>query len=92
MLVFAAAGLLQERVGRHQATRWGDAWSWSTSQLLMKETDWHHRMYRPWSVLNAQNRVLAAELDYDAYQDYWPDLQFCADGFQAEMERWISSS
>ena len=69
-----------------------DGWSWNTSHRLVTETDWQQRMYRAWSVLNAENRGIATALDYEVYQNYWPNLEFCADGFQAEMERWISSS
>ncbi|MBK5373309.1 hypothetical protein JFT81_01495 [Pseudomonas sp. TH43] len=69
-----------------------DGWSWDTSYQLVIETDWQHRMYRAWSVLNAENRANAVELDYDVYQNYWPNLDFCGEGFEAEMERWISKS
>ena len=67
-----------------------DGWSWNTSHQLVMETDWKRRMYRAWNVLNAENRANAAALDYEVYQNYWPNLDFCADGFEAEMERWIS--
>ncbi|MCU7247200.1 hypothetical protein [Pseudomonas koreensis] len=67
-----------------------DGWSWDTSYQLVMETDWQHRMYRAWNALNAENRANAAALDYEVYQNYWPNLDFCADGFEAEMESWIS--
>lgn len=69
-----------------------DGWSWDTSHQLVMETKWQHRMYRAWNVLNAQNRTNAVALDYEVFQNYWPNLDFCADGFEAEMERWISRS
>lgn len=69
-----------------------DGWSWNTSNRLVTETDWQHRMYRAWSVLNAENRRIAAALDYEVYQNYWPNLEFCADGFEGQMERWIAGA
>ncbi|UFH51162.1 hypothetical protein [Pseudomonas sp. KNUC1026] len=69
-----------------------DGWSWNTSNRLVTETDWQHRMYRAWSVLNAENRGIAAALDYEVYQNYWPNLEFCADGFQGKIERWIAGA
>lgn len=67
-----------------------DGWSWNTSHQLVMETDWQSRMYRAWNVLNAVNRANAAALDYEVYQNYWPNLDFRGDGFEAEMEGWIS--
>lgn len=49
-------------------------------------------MYRAWSVLNAQNREDAVALDYEVYQNYWPNLDFCDGGYEAKMQRWISGS
>jgi hypothetical protein len=69
-----------------------DGWSWDTSHQLVMESDWQQRMYRAWNILNTQNRANAAGLDYEGYQNYWPNLDFCADGFEADMERWISDS
>ncbi|GEM_PF-1599014 len=69
-----------------------DGWSWNTSNRLVTETDWQHRMYRAWSFLNAENRGIAAALDYEVYQNYWPNLEFCADGFEGKMERWIAGA
>ncbi|SDU62557.1 hypothetical protein SAMN04490201_3241 [Pseudomonas psychrophila] len=36
-------------------------------------------MYQAWNVLNAENRANAAALDYEVYQNYWPNLDFCSD-------------
>jgi hypothetical protein len=69
-----------------------DGWSWDTSRQLVMETDWTHRMYRAWSVLNAQNREDAVALDYEVYQNYWPNLDFCDGGYEAKMQSWISAS
>lgn len=71
-------------------TLMNDGWSSNTSHQLVTETDWQHRMYRAWSVLNAENRGIATALDYEVYQNYWPNLEFCADGFEGKMERWIA--
>ncbi|GFM55926.1 hypothetical protein PSCICF_21040 [Pseudomonas cichorii] len=50
---------------RQMITRDSDcAVAWGTSYQLVMETDWQHRMYRAWSVLNAENRANAAALDY----------------------------
>ena len=67
-----------------------DGWSWNTSHRLVTETDWQQRMYRAWSVLSTENRGIATALDYEVYQNYWPNLEFCADGFEGKMERWIA--
>ncbi len=69
-----------------------DGWSWNTSHRLVTETDWQQRMYRAWSVLSTENRGIAAALDYEVYQNYWPNLEFCADGFEGGMERWIAGA
>ena len=62
-----------------------DGWSWNTSHRLVTETDWQQRMYRAWSVLSTENRGIAAALDYEVYQNYWPNLEFCAVGLKG---RW----
>ncbi|KIF60341.1 hypothetical protein [Pseudomonas fluorescens] len=67
-----------------------DGWSWDTALLLVKEADWKRRMYRVWHVINAQNRADAVALDYEVYQNYWPNRDFCADGFEAETACWIA--
>ena len=69
-----------------------DGWSWNTSHRLVTETDWQQRMYRAWSVLSTENRGIAAALDYEVYQNYWPNLEFCADGFEGKMESWIAGA
>lgn len=69
-----------------------DGWSWNTSHRLVAETDWQQRMYRAWSVLSTENRGIAAALDYEVYQNYWPNLEFCADGFEGKMESWIAGA
>ncbi|WP_054912699.1 hypothetical protein [Pseudomonas sp. NBRC 111127] len=69
-----------------------DGWSRNTSHRLVNETDWQCRMYIAWSVLNTENRGIAAALDYEVYQNYWPNLEFCAVEFEKKMERWIAGA
>ena len=64
--------------------------SWDTALLLVKETDWKRRMYRAWHVINAENRADAVVLDFEVYQIYWPNRDFCADGFEADTACWIA--
>lgn len=67
-----------------------DGWSWDTALLLVNEADWKSRMYRAWHVINAENRADAVALDYEVYQNYWPNLNFCAHGFEADTACWIA--
>lgn len=67
-----------------------DGWSCNTALLLVNEADWKSRMYRAWHVINAQNRADAIALDYEVYQNYWPNLDFCAHGFEADTACWIA--
>ncbi|MBM0142017.1 hypothetical protein [Pseudomonas cannabina] len=67
-----------------------DGWSWDTALLLVNEADWKSRMYRAWHVINAENRADAVALDYEVYQNYWPNLDFCAHGFEADTACWIA--
>ncbi|RJX74830.1 hypothetical protein [Pseudomonas sp. LS-2] len=67
-----------------------DGWSWDTAHLLVQETDWKCRMYRAWHVINAENRADAVALNYEVYQNYWPNLDFCAYGFEADVACWIN--
>lgn len=57
---------------------------------MLSTTDWKIRMYTVWSFIYKKWQIAAVELDYEKFHNYWPSLEFCESGWDAEVENWIS--
>ncbi|WP_024777199.1 hypothetical protein [Pseudomonas corrugata] len=68
----------------------GDGWPRHIAMQLVLKTDWKRRMYSAWCSISHEERACAVTVDYDVYQNYWPNLDFCADAFDVDVRRWFS--
>ena len=64
-------------------------WSLEVAQLLLLQADWKDRMFSAWFGVDEKERLIAATLDYDVYQNFWPNLDFCDPGFDAVSLDWV---
>lgn len=46
------------------------------AETLLAEKGWRHRMNLTWELLNEHERIEARSLDYQVYENYWPNLDF----------------
>lgn len=59
------------------------------AQQMLVHIDWTDRIYSAWYLIGKEERTLAATLDYDIYQNLWPNLDFCKPSFDAEAMDWV---
>lgn len=57
---------------------------------LLSTTNWKERMYIVWGHINENQKNTARELDYEEFHNYWPSLEFCEPGWDAEVNKWFS--
>ncbi|MNL95730.1 hypothetical protein D3C81_55330 [compost metagenome] len=48
-------------------------------------------MYCPWIVIDKKSRAEALKLDYGKLEDYWQTLDFCAKGWELQVEEGMNS-
>ena len=49
-------------------------------------------MYFTWILASRGARAEALKLDYAVYQNYWPTLEFCEQGWPTKVKRWTKKS
>ncbi|WP_163003833.1 hypothetical protein [Pseudomonas viridiflava] len=57
-------------------TLMSDGWDRRGATQLLKKKDWKGRMQSAWCLLDAQEQAAAVAIDNDAYENYWPTLDF----------------
>lgn len=62
-----------------------------TPKHLLSITNWKERMYIAWGFIHEKSQKNARELDYEAFHNYWPSLEFCEPDWDTEVNRWFSS-
>lgn len=67
-----------------------NGWDLEMAQQMLVHIDWTDRIYSAWDWIGDEERTLAATLDYDVYQNFWPNLDFCKPGFDAEAMDWVA--
>lgn len=60
------------------------------AQQMLVHIDWKDRIYSAWDWIGDEERTRAATLDYEVYQNFWPNLDFCKPGFDAEAMDWVA--
>ena len=63
-----------------------DGWSGKNANQLLAQVGSERRMYTTWCLMDDSERTAAKELDYDVLQNFWPNLDFIADGFSDQVE------
>lgn len=53
-------------------------------RVLLYAESWEERMLFSWYAVSEQARASSTSIDYDRYQNYWPNLDFCKDGWGAD--------
>lgn len=64
-------------------------WDLEMAQEMLVHIDWGDRIYSDWYWIGNEERTSAVTLNYDVYQNFWPNLDFCAPGFEAEALDWV---
>jgi len=64
-------------------------WDLELAQQMLVHIDWTDRIYSAWYLIGEEERALAANLDYNVYQNFWPSLDFCMPDFDAEAMDWL---
>lgn len=62
------------------------------AELLLSAPNWRTRMHFTWILASRGARAEALKLDYAVYQNYWPTLEFCEQGWPAKVKRWTKKS
>lgn len=65
-----------------------DGWDESVVRRLLSAVGWQERLYVSWSALTQQEHKAARDLDYNLFQNYWPDLEFCQLDWDAKVLLW----
>lgn len=53
-------------------------------KVLLFAESWEERMLFSWYAVSEQARASSTAIDYDRYQNYWPNLDFCKPGWAAD--------
>jgi hypothetical protein len=59
---------------------------------ILSAPNWKIRMYAAWCILGSDERNIAASLNYDDFQNYWPDISFRDPGWDDEVKQWAASA
>lgn len=59
--------------------------------VLLSADSWKERMYCACVLIDKKSRAEALKLDYGKFQNYWPTLDFCAKGWDLQVEEWMNS-
>lgn len=63
----------------------GDGWEKYIATQLVMEKCWQRRMHGSWYRMTAEEKTSAVAIDYEIYQNYWPNLDFMERGFGANV-------
>ena len=58
---------------------------------MLSTTNWKERMYIVWSFIYEKSHKAARELDYENFHNYWPNIEFCETGWDAEVQKWVKN-
>ncbi|WP_122206330.1 hypothetical protein [Pseudomonas viridiflava] len=50
-------------------------------RVLLHAESWEERMRFSWYAVSEQARASSTVVDYNRYQNYWPNLDFCKEGW-----------
>jgi hypothetical protein len=50
-------------------------------RVLLGAQSWEERMLFSWYAISEQARASSIAIDYDRYQNYWPNFNFCKEGW-----------
>ncbi|WP_122581858.1 hypothetical protein [Pseudomonas viridiflava] len=81
---------IEEVVGAFTTAILDCGWPDCIPSHLLEAGTWKTRMYTAWCLTNRTQQRVAIDLDYDEYHNYWPNLDFCAGGWDPEAIRWSS--
>ncbi|HDS1692673.1 MULTISPECIES: hypothetical protein [Pseudomonas] len=68
-----------------------EGWGERVVNSLLLAVGWQNRMYLAWSAVGREGRDAARNLNYEIYQNYWPNLDFCHAGWDAEVSDWLEN-
>lgn len=53
-------------------------------RMLLHAESWEERMLFSWYAVSEQARASSTVIDYNLYQNYWPNLDFCNEGWEKD--------
>jgi hypothetical protein len=59
---------------------------------ILSAPNWKIRMYAAWCILSTDERVIAANSNYDDLYNYWPNVDFREAGWDDEVRQWAARS
>jgi hypothetical protein len=62
-----------------------DGWEKYIATQLVMEKCWQRRMHGIWYPMTGEEKTSAVAIDYEIYQNYWPNLDFMEPGFGADV-------
>lgn len=65
-----------------------DGWTELTAIHFLAQADWEDRMCATWLSLGQEDRIAAVSLNYETFQNFWPNLDFTAGDFTDRAECW----
>lgn len=78
-LDYSALGVAKEIFG-------GEGWSEEVIEQLLAAESWESRMSAAWHAVDEEAKKSALSLDYQAFQNYWPSLDFCQPEWRAKAK------
>lgn len=72
-----------------------DGWPESTARHFLAQVGWKDRMRAAWFSISHEARTTAVSLDYEVFQNFWPNFDFAAEDYTDCARRWsngVSSS
>ncbi|AQW68229.1 hypothetical protein [Pseudomonas parafulva] len=55
----------------------GEGWASEVVDRLLAAQSWEERMRAAWAAVDNKAREVALRLDYNIFQNYWPNQEFC---------------
>ena len=65
----------------------GDGWEKHIAIQLVMEKRWQRRMHGSWYRMTAEEKNSTVAIDYEIYQNYWPNLDFVGRDYDADVWR-----
>ena len=67
-----------------------DGWPELTARHFLAQATWEDRMCATWLSIGQEDRAAAVSLNYETFQNFWPNLDFTAEDFTDRAKCWSS--